>query len=158
MKLFQVVPLISPDSVIFPQDPALNKLKEATLSNVYSYSGIKYGQHGIWISTDVSTEYLDGTKVEVVAYFYLTAYGYSDQVLKDFNGQYSSQDGQVSVSNSYSSANKFGFMDNLQMFIPYRELHLARGTHGLKIIFNIFSDGNLVAISDQSLVGTVYNW
>lgn len=80
----------------------------------------KDGQKGMYIYSDFDAVGMKGHKVYVAAYFY-----YSDGTpLKDTDGEFSTNDGQVCVWDretvNYDSSN----FSNFRLFIPYSQLHV----------------------------------
>lgn len=82
--------------------------------------------------------------VECCAYFC----DKNERPLVDYNGDYNSRDGQVSVGTHVKPAFQQCEYRDLQLTIPYSELHLPRGKHQLKFFICIFINGNQVYSSD----------
>jgi hypothetical protein len=92
------------------------------------------GVKGMRIHVKFSINNLQNVPCRAIAYFYFA----SGEALKDFNKKYNSFDGQVSVGTDFTP----GFVDtsynDLQLFMPYDELHMNKGQHQLKFIIELF--------------------
>jgi hypothetical protein len=88
---------------------------------------------GMRISSNISVEYQQNADCIVGAFFYN-----SDQKpLSDQNADYNSSDGQVAAYTNYSPTAEHD-RRNVDIFIPYDELHLSDGLHNLKYRISVF--------------------
>ena len=80
---------------------------------------------------------------KVIAYFH-----YNDgTALKDFNGQYCTNDGKVCVSSAIRPGYKDTTYDNLSIFMPYEELHMGSGRSELNYRMQIYINNKYYASS-----------
>jgi hypothetical protein len=86
------------------------------------------GEKGMLIHVKFTTQGTKGVKSRAIAYFH-----YADgKVLKDADGDYTTNDGQVSVGKDYQPNYDNTKYDDYQLFMPYEQLHLPTGTYSLK--------------------------
>ncbi|RKU12753.1 hypothetical protein C6502_05250, partial [Candidatus Poribacteria bacterium] len=85
----------------------------------------------------------------VVAYFYKK----NGDPLKDTNGRYNTTAGAVSTWGKFQPGYVKSIYNDFKLFLPYTELHMARGKHNLKFRIKIFkfnNSGSWDALSDVS--------
>ena len=70
--------------------------------------------------------------------------------MKDANGRYNTTIGDVSTSGNFQPGYVNSVYNDFKLFIPYKELHMARGKHNLKFRIKIFNSGTWNALSDSS--------
>ena len=73
--------------------------------------------------------------------------------LKDTNDNYNTADGYVSTWGKFQPKYAASVYEDFKLFIPYQELHIARGKHNLKLQIRIFkynNSGFWDALSDVS--------
>ncbi len=116
------------------------------IQNVWvDYDIVENRQRGMVIHVKFKANNLLGTKCRIAAYF-----EYSDgKPLKDLNGDYATENGFVSVGNKFVPTYENSVYDDFDLFIPYRELHLGRGTHRLRFVVKAYrvADGHFFATS-----------
>jgi hypothetical protein len=79
------------------------------------------------------------------AYFYFQ----NGNRLTDYNGQYNTTDGQVSVGESFKPSYESAVYNDFTLAIPHDEFHLGRGAYYLKFNVCIFdNNGNQIATSN----------
>ena len=102
---------------------------------------------GMTIFVNASICNLAGIDCRLAVYFYTAA----GEPVCDYNGEYTTSDGHVSTSIPLLPARREdGFLD-AELFIPYDELHLTRGTHDLSLFVCILRESN-----NQTLASTGY--
>jgi hypothetical protein len=92
---------------------------------------------GMVIHTSFSIYALEDTPCRAVAYFYFK----NGEPLKDFNGKYKTEGGNVSVGKDFTPGYNKTRYDDLAFFMPYEELHMAPGEHSLKLRVTIWWTG-----------------
>lgn len=116
-------------------------LINATIEDI-SFEGNAYqdGVKGMLIHLKFNTTNMQYIKGSASAYFYFN----NGTKLKDFNGIYSSADGQVSSGTDFTPPFEKTSYKELTIFIPHSEIHINRGTHDLKfhVIIWEYSDPN----------------
>lgn len=101
---------------------------------------------GMRIHVKFDVDNFKDTKGRVVAYFYTK----NGNPLKDTNGSYKTTTGDVSaVSHIFQPSYVNTVYQDFKFFMPYQELHMARGKYNLKFYIRIFS-GTWNALSDKS--------
>ena len=97
------------------------------------------------IHVKFATQGTKGVKSRAIAYFH-----YADgKVLKDTDGDYTTNDGQVSVGKDYQPSYDNTKYDDYQLFMPYEQLHLPAGTYSLKFSVALY-DYSLADFLDES--------
>lgn len=95
----------------------------------------KDGKYGMKIKGKFQVNNSKGRNVKFVAYFYAA----NGTPLKDFNNQFKTVGGDVSVGGDIIPNYDNAVVSN-ELFIPYDELHLANGNHNLKAVISVFDD------------------
>ncbi|MDM8548950.1 phospholipase D-like domain-containing protein [Desulfobacterales bacterium HSG2] len=116
--------------------PKLNKTRyiKGKIIDVSPEPGVYQNDNeGLKIRIKFKTENLNGFQCGVAAYFSLKDW----MVLKDFNGLFTSTDGQVSVGKYFVSENDI-FYDEADLFIPYEELHLNKGNYFCEFLIKLY--------------------
>jgi len=101
---------------------------------------------GMRIHVKFNVDNFKDAKGRVVAYFYKE----NGQPLKDTNGSYYSASGDVATGRNFQPDYLKAIYNDYTLFIPYKELHLARGKHNLKFYIRIFKSDTWAALSDNS--------
>lgn len=96
------------------------------------------GKYGMRIKGSFQVNNSNGRKCMFVAYFYTS----DGTPLRDFNQQYYTLNGNVSVGKDVIPIYDASVFNNEELFIPYDELHLLKGNHNLKAVVSIFDDHN----------------
>ena len=102
---------------------------------------------GMRIHVKFEVNNFKGAAGTVNAYFYQK----DGDSLKDFNGQYKTKIGQVSVGEGFTPRYVNSTYEDFKLFMPYQELHIARGKHNLKFdiqIFDASAGKSLSSVSD----------
>lgn len=84
-------------------------------------------------------------EVQVVICFY----DCNNNPLKDFNGQYKSANGKVAVQSVVTPGYQNTDFTEVEVAIPYSELHLARGTHDINYMVFMCCNGQLISSTDD---------
>ena len=107
-------------------------------------------RNGMVISVDLSTCNLQDIDCQVAAYFSDA----SGEPLRDLNDDYRSYDGEVSVGTSLTPSRREQHFFDVELFIPYAELHLTPGTHDLSLSVSLWRKA-----TNQTLAKTTdYEW
>ncbi len=93
------------------------------------------GLKGMLINSTFTILNQKDAETNINVYFHFDGFPY--EPLKGFNDQYSTQDGQVSVGRSFKPSLIRDDYDFL-IFMPYKELHLARGRFELVFFIEFF--------------------
>lgn len=93
------------------------------------------GLKGIRIHSHFNVSNLFGQNCRAVVWFYDTETG---EPLEDFNGQYSTSSGDVSVGMDFVPNYISTDFTDFPLFIPYEELHLGPGLHNVKFQIGLF--------------------
>jgi len=100
---------------------------------------------GMRIFLDMEARNLKLVNCTAVAYFFFG----NGKRLQDFNGYCKASDGQVCQSLAFRPQYHVTELTRAIISIPYDELHLARGSHDLKVHFQAFtSSGRVVGTSN----------
>ena len=89
--------------------------------------------NGLTTWVDVGVENLKDIECSVVIYFSFT----DGTALVDHNQNYRTYDGFVSVGKNFTPTRKEEVFTRLDLFIPFDELHLSKGTHRLSISISV---------------------
>lgn len=95
------------------------------------------GENGITIHFKVEIKNMKGVQCRVVAYFYDSNY----KALKDLNGVYKTKDGEVSSGKNFIPSYDNSTFSNLEISIPYKELHNAQKGEQLKFFICVWNKG-----------------
>ena len=102
----------------------------------------KNGQKGMNITVYFNATGFQGERLYVNLYFYFS----DGKPLKDYNNNYRTEDGNVATSQTYTP-----YSDNtstsVTLFMPYDELHMAKGNHRIKYYASILHDRKSYASS-----------
>ena len=128
--------------------PALpNAAPEARVEKIWvDHDQYQDSVKGMKIHVKFNVHNFKDTKGQVVAYFYKE----NGDPLKDANENYNTTGGNVSASRNFQPKYINSSYDDFTFFIPYKELHLARGKHNLKFFIRIFNSDTWDALSDSS--------
>jgi hypothetical protein len=106
---------------------------QASLSNVrVAHNVVRDNALGMDIYVDFAiANHLD-QQGQVIAYFYFDGPG--NRALRDFNGQYRTDSGNVAVGRWFTPGSQKARYDGFLLFMPYAELHMEPGyLHRLKM-------------------------
>ena len=92
---------------------------------------VQSGMKGMVIHIKFATQNTKGVQSRAIAYFYFS----DGRELEDFDGEYTTTDGQVSVGRDYTPAYDSTRYDDYQLFMPYDQLEMEPGAYSLK--FNV---------------------
>jgi len=107
----------------------------ATLDDVRTeFDVVQNGKKGMRIRSRVGINGLKGKQAEVTAYFQFS----SGTKLKDFDQRYHTSDGYVCVADRVSPSYDASEWKDFVLFIPYDQLHLAKGEHSCKYDIRIW--------------------
>ncbi|MGE0488853.1 MAG: hypothetical protein AB7S38_06530 [Vulcanimicrobiota bacterium] len=81
----------------------------------------------------------------------LTSHFYyaNGQALKDFDGQYKDVDGYVSINRDFVPAYPSARFNDLTLFMPYDQLHMASGNTDLSFELGIYTEGRYLTKSNR---------
>ncbi|MDX2246446.1 MAG: M48 family metalloprotease [Bacteroidia bacterium] len=102
------------------------------------YEGREYGMR---IHVKFNANKLMYKNCDLIAYFYFA----SGTEIHDYNGNYRTVTGQVSVGHSFKPNYENALYSDFELFIPYSELHIGRGKNDLKF--------NLIAFKGNKQLG-----
>jgi len=101
----------------------------ATLDDVRTeFDVVQSGKKGMRIHAYVKTNGMKGKQTEVTAYFQFS----SGTKLKDFDQKYRTSDGYVCVTDRVTPSYDASEWKDFVLFIPYDQLHLAKGEHSCR--------------------------
>ena len=120
-----------------------NEKESVSINSVdVDYNVSEGGVKGMRINVNFSASNLTGNGIRVCAWFYFE----NGNVLKDFNNQYSTSDGQVTVQKRITSTSSY---QTVSLFMPYSELHMNSGKYDLKFLVGI-NDNNSKRLATSS--------
>jgi hypothetical protein len=93
------------------------------------------GYKGVLVHVTFRTNGLFNTPCKAIAYF---AYS-GGTLVEDFNGVYTSSNGQVTSSADFTPSYENSTYSDLQIFLPYDELHLGAGNYTLQFHVQLYS-------------------
>ena len=104
------------------------------------------GRHGMLIHTHFIVQGARQDQCQMTAYFHYA----NGDVLKDFDQDYKTGDGQVAVWEDFTPQYDSTEFEDFVLFMPYDELHMAAGSHELKFDLQIhhMPSGKVAAESD----------
>lgn len=121
-----------------------SKVVSAVFNSVrVDYDVYESGSKGMRIHVNFNINNAKGVPYRCVAYFYFS----NGTALKDYNGLYKTNDGKVSVGTDIKPGYDNSLYSDLQLFIPYSELHLSRNTK-----HNCYFEVNLYRKSDSKFL------
>jgi hypothetical protein len=95
------------------------------------------GQKGMRIHAKFTVDNYKDIKCRMTAYFYFA----NGDKLKDYNGAYKTDDGQVSVGKDFNPTYVNAIYNDYTVFLPYDELHLGTGKFSLKYQVKLYRQG-----------------
>ena len=108
----------------------------ATVDDVRSeFDVTQNGKRGLRIHSRVGINGLKGKQAEVAAYFHFS----SGAKLKDFDGQYDTSDGHVAIHDRVTPSYDSSEWKDFILFMPYDQLHLAKGKHSCKYDIRVWN-------------------
>jgi len=114
--------------------PALRA--SAAVQNTWVTHNQRVGrQLGLLVHSRLTISGMQNRPVSVVAWFWSA----NGQILRDFDRTYAAANGQVSASINVTPKFPVANFPDCAIFIPYDQLHLARGTHNLTVKVGVFS-------------------
>ena len=93
------------------------------------------GYKGVLIHVNFRTNGLFNTPCKAIAYFAFSG----GTLVEDFNGLYTSTNGQVTSSTNFTPTYENSTYTDLQIFLPYDELHLGVGSFTLQFHVQLYS-------------------
>ncbi|MBM3310188.1 MAG: hypothetical protein FJY80_01635 [Candidatus Aminicenantes bacterium] len=103
------------------------------------------GQSGLLVHVNAVINGCQNEPCTVVAWFHDAA----GNRLKDFDGQYTTQDGQASASISVTPLYPSASFTEIQIFLPYAQLHLANGLHHLGARVGVFQGATMLGKREE---------
>ena len=128
--------------VVLTQEP--NTEPVATIEKIWCVHDVyQYGQKGMEIHVKFHVKRMLGRTGRCVAYFYQSD---NTTPLYDYNGNYTTSDGQVSCGSDYMPSYEESVFKEFTLFMPLDELHLSAGEFDLTFDVAIFDDkGNVLS-------------
>lgn len=127
--------------VVLTQEP--NTEPVATIEKIWCVHDVyQYGQKGMEIHVKFHVKRMLGRTGRCVAYFYQSD---NTTPLYDYNGNYTTSDGQVSCGSDYMPSYEESVFKDFTLFMPLDELHLSAGEFDLTFDVAVYDDnGNLL--------------
>ncbi|MBM3293625.1 MAG: hypothetical protein FJY82_03785 [Candidatus Aminicenantes bacterium] len=120
--------------------------KSAVIQNVWvTHNHLGGGQDGLLVHVNAVINGCQNESCSVVAWFHDAA----ANRLKDFDGQYTTQDGQASAAISVTPLYPNTTFTEIQIFMPYAQLHLAPGLHHLGARVGIFQGSTMLGKREE---------
>jgi hypothetical protein len=111
------------------------------------------GYKGMMVHMQFRTNGLLNSPCKAIAYF-----AYSDgEMLEDYNGVYTTRNGQVSASVDFTPRYENATFNDLQIFVPYSELHMASGRHSLRYHVELYSMWHGSHFAESQFVSFSFN-
>lgn len=108
----------------------------ASIERVWvDHNVVQGGATGMLIHVRFSVKRMRGESGTVAAYFYFS----SGKCLRDSDGKFTTADGSVSVAKEYEPQYDKALFEDLTIFMPVDQLHLASGHHDLCFHVQVFS-------------------
>lgn len=143
---------VDPPSPVVPPSAEVSTASYywARIDNIWSeYDIWQNSQMGMVIHVKFRIGGLRGVPCNAVAYF-----AFSDgQQLDDYDGLYTTTDGQVSAARNFTPSYDEANFENLQIFIPYNQLHMSVGRHNLQYHVELHTSYSGAHIASSSAVG-----
>jgi hypothetical protein len=95
---------------------------------------VQGGVKGMIIHVKFATQNTKGVQSRAIAYFFFG----DGRELEDFDGEYRTTDGQVSVGRDYTPAYDSTRYDDYQLFMPYEQLEMEPGSYTLKLYVALY--------------------
>lgn len=128
---------------------AYGKINNITLNLDVFQDGIK----GLEILVHFNMIDSVGVNCEIIAWFEFS----NGQVLKDGNGKYATQNGNVATYDHFQPPYENSLYKEFSMFLPYDEMHLKKeGRHDIRFKVGLYSGDKQVAVSDYSHFSITY--
>ncbi|MCP4221655.1 MAG: hypothetical protein GY765_43925, partial [bacterium] len=126
--------------------------QSASIKNVRVTHNFRAGNEwGMLVYADLGIRGFQNIPCKVVAWFF-TADG---RPLPDYDGSYTSTEGQVSSSTSVVPLYKDSNFTAVAVFIPYNQLHRGRGLHRLGVNLGVFQGPESLAYKSELTYFTV---
>lgn len=136
------------------QKPSTQTPKSAKFENVWVDHNVhEGGVKGMRIHLRFDVNGCQGLDVKAVAYFYYK----SGQALKDTNKAYRTVTGEVSVSQKLNLPYVNSHYNDLVIFMPYDELHMAKGHADLKFNVQIYEPGSQTFLAQSADIHFTYD-
>ncbi len=142
-----------------PSSPSNQRASEVSRTPAYgtiqsistAHNMQRDGKYGLGIYVHFSVHGMTGRTGSCAAYFYFAG---GQQILKDFDGNYTTTSGQVSVGDDFVPKYQDTEFTEFFLFLPYDQLHLGNGKHDISMLVGIF-DGNK-QLASSNLVNMQY--
>lgn len=120
--------LANSDFITFSLEQGTLNPPAATLTDVQiEHNVVVDGLNGLMITISFDVTNLRNQEGEVAAYFYFDDAG--NRRLKDYNGYYRDPNGFVAVGMSFKTGSNDATIEEMTLFLPYRELHIYEEEH-----------------------------
>ena len=104
----------------------------------FTQNVVKQGQRGVEINVQFVVSGCVGRDVAVLTWFYLDGVP-----LKDLDRQFATTDGLVAATTTVRPIHPVAVFNDCRLFMPYAQLHMARGAYNIQVIAGIFCDRHL---------------
>jgi len=111
-----------------------------------TYDEHENGEKGMRIHVKFTVDGMLNRQGNVNAWFYNS----DGSRLRDTNNNYKTSDGQVATHLSYKHGYANAIYEDFRIFMPYKELDLANGTHSLKFDIGIFDNNSKQLIVSEN--------
>ncbi|HUT36127.1 MAG TPA: hypothetical protein VNE39_21745 [Planctomycetota bacterium] len=101
----------------------------------FTHNVVERGQRGMMINVQFVVSGCVGRDVTVATWFWREGVP-----LKDRDGQFAAEDGQVGTSVVGRPMYPVTVYNDCRLFMPYGQLHMARGAHNIQVTAGIFCD------------------
>jgi hypothetical protein len=122
-------------SILIPNTVKAPAKRTGTFESIsVDYNVHEHNQYGMRIHVNLTVQNLKGAKCRAVAYFEFA----SGITLKDYNEKYRTTNGSVAVGTDLAPGYDNTVYNDLTLFMPYSELHLAKGQHHLRFKIDVY--------------------
>ncbi len=134
--------LVVPE-VTTTQSEASSSAYVSSITTIHNQKNSK-GEFGVTIKVTFTVENMIGRKGYCGAFFYFQG---AQQMLKDYDNNYASSNGQVAVTGSFVPNYSATEFTDFELFIPYSQLHLGSGKHNVCFAVSIFDGTRQLCVS-----------
>ena len=122
--------------------------------------------YNVWIQHDIISNYIKGMNIHAQFAIYnaqnkpcnISSYFFYDTGIRlnDFDGMFTSTEGQVAVGNSFIPQYINSNFNDFILFMPYNQLHMGTGIYRLNLIVTLAQE-NGTLISTSKPVEFIFN-
>lgn len=136
-----------------PPEPPKSQLGGAVAKVWVDHNVERDGRVGMLIHTGFSIAGARQESCEVAAYFYSAA----GEPLKDFDDEYKAPDGQAALGEKFTPQYDDTLFEDFKLYMPYDELHMAKGDHSLKFIVKLYHYPSATFVAQSDFVNFTLN-